>query len=300
MLPDDIFTADYSINVCCKDRGLPSLANETVLSIQVYKNDISPPTFANRSIVAYVSENATLEQVVATISATDTDSPGLDYRLTNESNPGVFTINSSTGDITVVQSLNRESIDRYELVVVVTEIRIAPGLPQSASADLTIFIRDVNDNAPQCQNTPDALSTTITIGTYNSVLLLSLSCSDSDLGSNQVLSYSFVQSTLPMLDTGRFLLNERNGQLSFIGTLTSTATYNISILISDSGIPSQSSEVLVQIEVVPAPTIVELYIIIVPIAVGLCLLILLLILCIVCCVRCNRERVKRKQNYLLR
>ena len=299
-LLEDIFTADYSLNICCKDRGLPSLANETTLSIQVYKNDISPPRFANRSIIAYISENATLGQVVATISATDIDSPDLFYRLTNE---GVFTINSSTGVITVAQSLDRENIERYEQAVIVTEIRIAPGLPQSATADLTILIRDVNDNAPQCQNTTDALSATITFGTYDSVLLLSLSCSDSDVGNNQVLSYSFVQSTLPMLDRGRFELNQMNGQLRFEGTLIHTATYIILILISDSGIPQQSSQVSVKIQVVPGsfiPFEVELYIIIVPILVGLILLILFLIVCIVCCVCCNRERVKRKQNYLLR
>ena len=324
VLSENVFTVNYSLTVRCEDRGSPSLTNETTLSIQVYKDDTNPPTFANRTIIASVEENATLGQAVITIRASDTDSPGLDYRLENESAPGVFVINSSTGVITVAQFLDRETTESYELTIVATENRIAPGMPQSDMADVTILVQDVNDNSPQCQNTSSALSSTIRAGTYdNYFLILSLSCSDSDLGRNQVLTYAFVQNTLPLLDGGRFVLNETSGQLGFEGTLASTAMYNITILVSDSGIPSQSTQVLVQIEVTPSvettapPTIpplttaspptpppsaprVGLLTIIVSIVVGLLILILLLALSIVCCYWCNRERVWRKQKTLLR
>ena len=321
VLSENVFTVNYSLTVRCEDRGSPSLTNETTLSIQVYKDDTNPPTFANRTIVATVDENATLGQVVITIRASDNDSPSLNYRLENESAPGVFAINSSTGVITVAQSLDRETTESYELTIVATENRIAPGMPQSDMADLTILVQDVNDNSPQCQNTSSALSSTIRAGTYdNYFLILSLSCSDSDVGRNQVLTYAFVQNTLPLLDGGRFVLNETSGQLGFEGTLASTAMYNITILVSDSGVPSQSTQVFVQIEVTPpvettapptspplttappspsAPR-VGLLTIIVSIVVGFLLLILLLALCIVCCYWCNRERVWRKQKTLLR
>ena len=324
VLSENVFTVNYSLTVRCEDRGSPSLTNETTLSIQVYKDDTNPPTFANRTIIASVEENAYLGQVVITIRASDTDSPGLDYRLENESAPGVFVINSSTGVITVAQFLDRETTESYELTIVATENRIAPGMSQSDMADVTILVQDVNDNSPQCQNTSSALSSTIRAGTYNNYfLILSLSCSDSDLGRNQVLTYAFVQNTLPLLDGGRFVLNETSGQLGFEGTLASTAMYNITILVSDSGVPSQSTQVLVQIEVTPPvettapPTIpplttasprtpppsaprVGLLTIIVSIVVGLLILILLLALSIVCCYWCNRERVWRKQKTLLR
>ena len=320
VLSENVFTVNYSLIVRCEDRGSPSLTNETTLSIQVYKADTNPPAFANKTVVATVAENATLGQAVITISASDTDSPGLDYRIENESAPGVFAINSSTGVITVAQSLDRETIGSYELTIVATENRIAPGMPQSDTADVTILVQDVNDNSPQCQNTSSALSSTIRAGTYdNSFPILNLSCNDSDLGSNQVLTYTFVQNTLPQLDAGRFVLNETSGQLLFEGTLASTAIYNITILVSDSGVPSQSTQVLVQIEVAPpvettappplttapptipppsAPRVGLLTI--VSIVVGFLLFILLLTLCIVCCYWCNRERVRMKQKILLR
>ena len=321
VLSENVFTVNYSLTVRCEDRGSPSLTNETTLSIQVYKADTNPPAFANNTVVATVAENATLGQAVITISASDTDSPSLDYRIENESAPGVFAINSSTGIITVAQSLDRETIGSYELTIVATENRIAPGMPQSDMADVTVLVQDVNDNSPQCQNTSSALSSTIRAGTYDdSFPILNLSCNDSDLGSNQVLTYTFVQNTLPQLDAGRFVLNETSGQLLFEGTLASTAIYNITILVSDSGVPSQSTQVLVQIEVAPPvettappplttapPTIpppsaprVGLLTIIVSIVVGFLLFILLLTLCIVCCYWCNRERVRMKQKILLR
>ena len=292
----------YTLNISCEDNGIPVFSDSTLSFVQVYKDDSNPPIINNSNTEVYANEDAPTGEVIVIITATDADTAELSFSLVNASVPGTFIINSTTGVVTLNTNLDRELISEYQFTVVVTEIReapgIAPGLPQSATADFTILIRDVNDNAPQCQNTTDALSATITVGIYDSVLLLSLSCSDSDVGNNQVLFYSFVQSTLPMLDRGRFELNQMNGQLRFEGMLIHTATYIVSILIFDSGIPQQSSQVSVKIQVVPFE--VELYIIIVPILVGLILLILFLIVCIVCCVCCNRERVKRKQNYLLR
>ena len=46
------------------------------------------------------------------------------------------------------QSLDREAIDTYTFVVVVTEVRVAPGDPRSVEANITVEILDINDNGP--------------------------------------------------------------------------------------------------------------------------------------------------------
>ena len=60
-----------------------------------------------------------------------------------------FTIHPDSGIIVTLGRLDREEYDEYHLVVIATDRGIPP---QSASTDVTIYIDDANDNAPQFEH----------------------------------------------------------------------------------------------------------------------------------------------------
>ena len=281
ILDGNTFIQDYELTVMCADSGAAPRTGTTLINIQVYKNDVMPPSFTNLTFTTDVIENATVGLEVITIQANDIDSPELQYSLENENFPGLFAINSSTGAITIAQTLDRERASTYQADVVATEVRVAPGLAQSATAQLTINIQDINDNPPRCDSTLSQLTATITAGNHDSTSLsVTFSCNDADGGDNSVLRYTLIESTLPALDRGSFVINEATGQLTLEGTIRA-GTYSFSVRVSDSGQSPQSVVLEINLIVSPAADESSVVVIVVPIVVivfGLLFIIILAIL----------------------
>ena len=84
--------------------------------------------------------------VIDDVAATDADiniNAQITYSLSGGA--GVFTINPMNGHITLVSSLNRESVSNYTLNVTATDM----GTPaNSASQLVTVIVTDSNDNPP--------------------------------------------------------------------------------------------------------------------------------------------------------
>ncbi|CAB1440354.1 unnamed protein product, partial [Pleuronectes platessa] len=97
---------------------------------------------------ATVLENVAIGYSVIHIQAIDSDAgenARLEYRLTDTSPDFPFTINNSTGWITVSVELDRETTDFYTFGVEARD----QGMPQmSSSASVSITVLDVNDNVP--------------------------------------------------------------------------------------------------------------------------------------------------------
>lgn len=84
------------------------------------KND-SPPQFPDVLQVYTVSEDLGAGHVVATIRATDPDTIGtLSYALMSGDDMK-FLLDSNTGVLTLRNTLDRELVDAYELVIRVTD-----------------------------------------------------------------------------------------------------------------------------------------------------------------------------------
>jgi len=115
----------------------------------------APPTdSADGCFVGRVAENSPADTSVMEMRAVDPDDPKegrnavLSYRIVqnvrNEINLNLFSIHPATGAIfTVLRSLDRETVDRY---LVVVEARDGGGLTGTGTA--TILVTDVNDHPP--------------------------------------------------------------------------------------------------------------------------------------------------------
>lgn len=140
---------EYNLRIKAQDGGRPPLINGTgMVVVQVVDMNDNAPMFVSTPFQATVLENVAIGYSVIHIQAVDSDSgenTRLEYRLTDTTPGFPFTINNSTGWITVSDELDRETMDFYTFGVEARD----HGIPvMSSSASVSITVLDVNDNVP--------------------------------------------------------------------------------------------------------------------------------------------------------
>uniref|UniRef100_A0A3Q1I1N8 Cadherin EGF LAG seven-pass G-type receptor 1a n=1 Tax=Anabas testudineus TaxID=64144 RepID=A0A3Q1I1N8_ANATE len=140
---------EYNLRIKAQDGGRPPLINATgMVVVQVVDVNDNAPMFVSTPFQATVLENVAIGYSVIHIQAIDGDSgenARLDYRLTDTTPGFPFTINNSTGWVTVSEELDRETTEFYTFGVEARD----HGIPvMSSSASVSITVLDVNDNVP--------------------------------------------------------------------------------------------------------------------------------------------------------
>ena len=247
-LPDDIFTMDVMVTLECNDQGIPPLASNLTIFIEIYKDDSTPPIINSSSIsdgFVSISEGAQIGDELVQVVATDITSPGLNYTIRNESEPGTFVINSMSGVIIVAQSLNREMIDMYTFVVVVTEERVAPGIPRSVEANITVEILDINDNNPIFSE--DTYNVTHSEDFEVGDVISIVSCSDLDIEMD--IDYEIIDGFPDETFPGTFVINSTDGEITLLMSLDYefSPVYMIDIVCMDSGGLQDNTTIMVTV-----------------------------------------------------
>ncbi|XP_074554309.1 cadherin EGF LAG seven-pass G-type receptor 1 isoform X2 [Halichoeres trimaculatus] len=140
---------EYNLRIKAQDGGRPPLINSTgMVVVQVVDVNDNAPMFVSTPFQASVWESEPIGYSVIHIQAIDSDSgenARLTYRLTDTTPGFPFTINNSTGWITVCEELDRETTEHYTFGVEARD----HGVPvMSSSASVGIKVLDVNDNVP--------------------------------------------------------------------------------------------------------------------------------------------------------
>ena len=147
---DYIQAREYELTVTATDSGIPT--RYTTLVYTVYIEDINNhmPVFSQGSYAITLFENITIQSQIITITATDLDALSVTYILSlnsfTESGNAIFSIDSSTGIISLTLPLDYETRVRHELLVTARDY----GYPISLfnSVALTVSVDNINDNAP--------------------------------------------------------------------------------------------------------------------------------------------------------
>ena len=168
-------TDRYEISVHAEDQGnFNSLGGDGELVINVLDVNDNSPTFAQSVYTApAVPENAEINSFVIAITATDSDKDNtIEYSLPE---PQRFAINSSTGDITVSQSLDYETTESYELLVVAIDQGGRVG-----NTTIVIMVDPVNDHLPMC---PEPLRAIVLEDDDLGTVFHTVTVADADVGS---------------------------------------------------------------------------------------------------------------------
>ncbi|XP_043946311.1 cadherin-4 [Protopterus annectens] len=151
--------ASYHLKAHAVDMNGNKVENPIDLFIFVIDMNDNRPEFQNQVYNGSVDEGSKPGTYVMKVTANDADDDttanGLvRYRILSQSPvspaPGMFTINSETGDIvTVAAGLDREKVPQYTIIIQATDMEgnLNYGLSNTATAIITV--RDVNDSPPE-------------------------------------------------------------------------------------------------------------------------------------------------------
>ena len=226
----------------------PFVTFNNTLSSAACKNNFTPE-FERLVYYANVSENATVNSSVIMVNATDQDqgnSGKISFSLVKHE-PLPFAVNSTSGVVRIVKSLNREQQARYNLTVIATDGG-APGREKSAHAHIIIVIVDVNDNSPVVSDIVPGHVIKIPENAVIGNPLARVIASDADVGENARLRFSIVGNSSW---NGTFTVNSASGEVILNRSLHEKVgdIYKVTVLISDLGIPMLTTNTTVEFRV---------------------------------------------------
>ena len=156
-----------------------------------------------------------------------------------------FQIDSTSGLVTTAMTFDREKKRSYQI-----RITGKDGGPNREEAErlmgfcqVEIQIDDVNDNAPVFSNTP--FSTNIKEDLEKGHIVLHVSATDKDTGSNSLITYSFETPN------EQFVISNTTGVITTKRALTSSK-YQFFVIARDNGNPPRSAKAAVIISVYKA------------------------------------------------
>ncbi|XP_055208043.2 protocadherin-15 [Gorilla gorilla gorilla] len=137
----------YALTVQAADNAPPAERRHSICTVYIEvlpPNNQSPPRFPQLMYSLEISEAMRVGAVLLNLQATDREGDSITYAIENGDPHRVFNLSETTGILTLGKALDRESTDRYILIITASD-----GRPDGTStATVNIVVTDVNDNAP--------------------------------------------------------------------------------------------------------------------------------------------------------
>ena len=205
---ESTYTSNSAINT---DSSPISTAMNSVLSSQSTNR---PPVITSNGGGEFASinfsENTSISTPVTTVTSTDLDSSDTKtYSIYGGADAALFQINSSTGVLTFKTSPDYETptdADRNNIYDV--GVMVADSKGATDTQNLSIFITNVNDNAPTITSNGGGDAASISVPQLTTAVT---QVTSTDLDSGDVVRY-----TLSGLNSGLFTIDQSSGRLSFI------------------------------------------------------------------------------------
>ncbi|CAL8363929.1 unnamed protein product [Merluccius merluccius] len=228
--------ARYSLTVVAQDRGRPALSGTATVEVSVLDVNDHAPRFQSASYTADISEDVQMGSFVLEVKASDLDrgvNGQVVYFLSGGSQ-GMFIVDQNTGRIITAAPLDREKTASYGFDVHATDS--SPSNPLNASAHVTVYIQDVNDNAPFFVQDPLVINVSATAVNSHRVLA-TMRAEDKDFGANGSVFYRFASPVRG------FSINSLTGDIQATERLQGLTQSQRTLLVEamDQGSPSQSS-----------------------------------------------------------
>ncbi|XP_061581272.1 protocadherin alpha-8-like isoform X24 [Cololabis saira] len=238
----------YELDIEASDKSTSPLTGECRVVIKIIDVNDNPPEIEITSLSNTVSEDSRPGTVVSLLSLVDKDAGVNGKIIPSIISEGPFELKSSFKQniysVVTKENLDREKVSHYEITIKASD---CGDPPLSAHKILTIEISDVNDNSPHFSQNP--LDIYLTENNVAGGSILSISATDKDLNENAAISYHIVREG-SRTDILSFLnINSDNGQISALKSFDfeTLKTFQFQVVATDSGSPSLSSNVTVNV-----------------------------------------------------
>ncbi|XP_042626520.1 protocadherin beta-15-like [Cyprinus carpio] len=239
----------YEIDIQASDKGIVPLATDKSVIIKIVDVNDNAPEIEVTSFSSAIPEDSRPGTTVALISVTDLDS-GLNGKISCSISDDIpFKLMPSSHDniYSLVTSgvLDRESKFQYDITLVAKDA----GQPSlSTIKTITALISDVNDNIPEFSFSPYAFY--VMENNVPGKCLFSVSATDKDSNDNAIISYQIWRESSEENKYTSFInINSENGEIYALKSFDfeTVKTFQFHVLATDSGTPSLSSNVTVNV-----------------------------------------------------
>ncbi|GBP49666.1 Cadherin-related tumor suppressor [Eumeta japonica] len=240
----------YVLTIKAEDCSEDDVRYDTAeISISIQDINDNPPIFLDSPYLAYLMENVIPpnDGFVLSVRAYDADSPPFNNQVRyfiKEGDTDLFKINASTGHISLLRTLDRETKDEYTLAIVAMD---TGSPPLTGSGTVKIIVQDVNDNSPEFER--QYYKSVVKENLSSGTIILSPRANDKDIGNNARIRYSILGEK-----SDRFQIDSNTGVISTNASLDReeidiyylilmaqdcsttdprTATANVTIIIED-------------------------------------------------------------------
>ncbi|XP_063046838.1 protocadherin alpha-8-like [Engraulis encrasicolus] len=236
------------IRVQAKDKGhRPRQAHCKVLVEIIDIND-NVPEISVTSLVNTVKEDAPVDTVVGTITASDGDAGKNGEAKLKILGSVPFKIQNSYKNyyaLLVNGPLDREDVSHYNITITATD-EGAP--PLSSSSVITVHISDVNDNAPRFPE--PVIKVYVKENGQTGAVVYTVSAFDPDVEDNAKLSYSLIEeSTKGPPVSSMVNINADSGDIYALQSFNfeDIKMFQFRIKVTDSGVPPLCSNATVHV-----------------------------------------------------
>ncbi|KAI6657141.1 Hedgling [Oopsacas minuta] len=242
--------SEYQITLVATDCGTPALSGSIPIIITVLNENDNVPIFDLPLYTVSVPENTSVDTVIITLIATDSDISGtIKYDIVGGNLDLLFSIDEDSGIVTNILSLFDLSNNIFELTVRAYE---SGDNSKSSLTSLHIQISDTNDNAPTFCQTAD-YQFTVNENSLIDTIIGQICGSDKDTGINGEFTFRIESGN----DNNAFQIKQLPGSSTADITVANNTLnreiddeYTLLLFITDNGIPAlQSSPILVTIAI---------------------------------------------------
>ena len=227
---------NYQINITAFDFGSPVQENVTTVHIRILDVNDNEPRFKHSPSVKSVKENIPYVKTLAQFVATDNDegqNSEVVYSILNSVQYPFFSIDNSTGVISLVAPLDREVQTTYLLLI---EARDKGNPPLYTQTELTITVKDENDNSPVFIN--PYIKPSIVEGSAVGSRLCVMNATDADDSNANAITYELDN------DLGRFRIDSQTGEIFTTAVLDRErdgTEFELTVKATDSGSPPRKT-----------------------------------------------------------
>uniref|UniRef100_A0A8D0H047 FAT atypical cadherin 4 n=1 Tax=Sphenodon punctatus TaxID=8508 RepID=A0A8D0H047_SPHPU len=223
---------NFLLKVKAKDKGSPPLSSEAAVQIVVTEENYYTPEFSQSHISITVPESHTVGTVLRTVSARDRDAAmnGLiKYNISSGNEAGIFTINTSTGVLTVTKPLDYELCQKHVLTVSATD---GGWVARTGYCSVTVNVIDVNDNSPAFS--PEDYFPHVLENAPSGTTVIRLNATDADSGPNAIIAYALQSS-----DSDLFVIDPNTGIITTQGFLDYETKQSYHLTVKAFNVPDE-------------------------------------------------------------
>ncbi|XP_056294836.1 protocadherin alpha-3-like [Pseudoliparis swirei] len=239
----------YEIEIQASDKGLAPLATEKSVMIKIVDINDNAPVIEVTSFSSSIPEDSRIGTTVALISVNDLDS-GLNGKVICSIGEDVpFALSPSLQEnmysLVIKSPLDRERQSKYDVTIIAKDA----GQPSlSSEKTISVVVSDVNDNSPEFSLSPYTFY--VTEANEPGASVFSVKAFDRDETDNALISYHILRDGSKDNRVTSFLnINTENGDILALKSFDfeSLKTFQFQVVASDSGTPSLSSNVTVNV-----------------------------------------------------